>query len=97
MTLSDADLPPRVAHQRELEAWRDRSVPGHLLSTRDLSRRTEADDREALRLRYEERSECESVDAEEAHWEGVAAAMPEWMRDVHFRTRTGIDPRLWGA
>lgn len=91
------ELPPQVAHRRELEAWEDRSIPAQDLSNADLMRRQKADDLEALRVKYEERDRCESVEATEAYWRGVFAQMPDHVRDAWYREeRLGIDHRMMG-
>jgi len=50
----------------------------------------ERDDADA-RAEWEERCLVESIEAEEAHWEGVMRAQPESMRNVHYDEPSVLD------
>ena len=43
------------------------------------------------RAEWEERRLVESIEAEEAHWEGVMRAQPDWSRTVHYTTRPWLN------
>lgn len=83
MSLGDDDIAPMDAHRLELHA---------------AMRRQHEADLEQQRLRYEEQRELESPEAEERRWENImrqSAAERESER-VYFKSRAGVDDRLFG-
>lgn len=67
------------------------------VSTRELMRRTEAEDLERQRQEYLEQRDYESPEAEEARWSGIFRQQAAEMPEVHYAHRPAIDRRVFAV